>query len=217
MYLAFPYWYLKLLFSEIKLKEETERKLFSLRKIISDSELSGLKNQINPHFLYNILNFLYSQALPFSSQLSNSILKLSEMMRYAITENDSNNKVPLAQEIDYVKKYIELENLQQKNGNLIQLDIKGNLNYRRILPMTFQPILENCFKFGRDINFHLEIQESHIHFISTFTQKNTINTEEIYVHFQEVKKRILSEYQENIFLSIASEKQIYKLHLLLNS
>ena len=108
--LAFPFWLLNSFLNNLKQKESSERKLNNLKKVVLSSQLLGLKNQINPHFFYNILNFFYAQSLPLSSKLSYSILKLAEMMRYAIRENNEEEKVSLEQEINYIRNYIDLEN-----------------------------------------------------------------------------------------------------------
>jgi two-component system, LytTR family, sensor kinase len=215
--LAFPFFLLKIFFFELNKKKDSEKKLSLLKKIVLDSELLGLKAQISPHFFYNILNFLYAQALPFSSSLSKSILNLSEMLRYAIRENDQEGKVSLEQEVDYIKKYIQLENLQLKDDSTVLFNITGNLKYRMIFPMTLQPILENIYMFGVNISFHIEIKGNKIHLISTYTKKVDKKIEDIYAHFQNVKERISYEYQDSLFLNFNSETQSCKILLFLNS
>jgi two-component system, LytTR family, sensor kinase len=214
--LAFPLWFLKILIFESKQKENIVMKLYTLRKTELSTHLLGLKNQINPHFFYNILNFIYAQSLPYSSKLSNSILTLSELMRYAIRENDEEGKVSLEQEVDYIKNYIELEGLHLTDKYKVILESNGNLMYRRVFPMTFQPFLENSYKYGQNNKFYLEIKENQVQFLCTYVKKNNIDIKDIHDHFQNLKKRIRSEYIQNVSININSDTNYCKLQLLLN-
>jgi two-component system, LytTR family, sensor kinase len=216
VYLAFPYWLIKRLSGEIYQKNYLQAESFLIKKIAIDSELMSLKNQINPHFLYNTLNFLYAQSLPFSSNLSNSILTLSEMMRYALNESNHLNKVSLQQEIDYVKKYIQLENMHQIPKRVTKFDVEGNTNFKRIFPMTFQPILENALRFGEDINLQIKIEESRICLTSFYTLKNNIKEIEVDNHFEDLKQKIIKTYKYHCTFNITFEKQMYKLSVLFN-
>lgn len=213
--LAFPYWLIKIHFAEINKKRMIERKFYVLEKSVLSSQLLSLKNQINPHFFYNILNFLYAQALPFSHKLSSSILTLSDMMRYAIRENEDEGKVSLEQEVNYLKHYIQLENLNSNGVNKAILEINGNFRFRRIFPMTFQPFLENSFKWGRNNKFYLEVKENQINFTSTYYKKDGKDMNDIYEDFENVKKRMLNEYVNNCSIKIIPERHFYELQLLL--
>ena len=111
------------------------------------AELNFLKEQINPHFLFNTLNNLYYLAFTQSPNTTEVIAKLSQMMRYMIY--DSNYpKVPLAKEIEYMQNYISLERLRLNDSIPIQLEIHGNVEEVRIAPLIFITFLENAFKHG---------------------------------------------------------------------
>jgi two-component system sensor histidine kinase AlgZ len=111
------------------------------------TELKFLKEQINPHFLFNTLNNLYYLAHTQSPNTKEVIAKLSQMMRYMIYEANA-EKVPVANEIEYIKNYIDLEKLRLDEGFPIDLVIKGNYETLKITPFIFITFLENAFKHG---------------------------------------------------------------------
>ena len=83
-----------------------------------------LRAQINPHFLYNSLNFLYANALPLSAPLSEAILKLSEIMRYSIRPQDADGLVALSDEAEHISNVIEMAKLRFSNKIAIHLNTK---------------------------------------------------------------------------------------------
>jgi sensor histidine kinase YesM len=111
------------------------------------AELRFLKAQINPHFLFNTLNNLYSLAFTNSPNTTEVIAKLSKMMRYMLY--DSNYaKVPLDKEIEYIENYISLEKLRLNHQIPIDFEVKGNTSQVMIVPLVLITFLENAFKHG---------------------------------------------------------------------
>lgn len=120
-------------------------------------EIAYLLAQINPHFLFNALNSLYSLTIkenaPNSAQ---GILKLSELMRYnlAITKTDF---VSLDREIQYVIDYIELQKLRLDTSIKVHCEFKGDFNKLQIAPQLLIPFIENAFKYGVNPDENCEI------------------------------------------------------------
>lgn len=112
-----------------------------------DAELSYLKAQINPHFLFNTLNSIYSLAIVKSDNVASSIVKLSNMMRYVLSES-SNDLVKLEKEIEYIQNYIELQ--QIRFGTFIQFEcaITGDPKNKMVAPLILIPFIENAYKHG---------------------------------------------------------------------
>jgi hypothetical protein len=111
------------------------------------AELTFLKAQINPHFLFNTLNNLYYLAYSKSEHTTEIIAKLSQMMRYMIY--DSNHpKVLLSREIEYMQNYISLERLRLNDQIPIRFDVEGPADDVWITPLVFITFLENAFKHG---------------------------------------------------------------------
>ncbi|MEC4004031.1 histidine kinase [Flavobacterium sp. SUN052] len=122
------------------------------------AEVSYLKAQINPHFLFNTLNSLYALTLEKSDDAPNAVLKLSNMMRYVVTES-ATDFVSLEKEINHIKDYIDLQKLRIDDQANLRIVIEGNLYGKVIAPLILIPFIENAFKYGinPDENSFIEI------------------------------------------------------------
>lgn len=114
-------------------------------------ELKYLRAQINPHFLFNALNCIYSLSLIQDEKTSDSILMLSEMMRYVIDDCRS-DYVSLSKEVSYINNYIEFQKIRMENEPNLTFECKIENESFSIPPMVFQPMVENCFKHSRIID-----------------------------------------------------------------
>ncbi len=111
------------------------------------SELRFLRTQINPHFLFNTLNSLYALTLKKSDRAPETVLKLSEMMRYMLYESNARS-VPLISEVDYLRNYLDLERLRHGEGADIRFEVDGDVDDQEIAPMVLVTFVENAFKHG---------------------------------------------------------------------
>ncbi|HSZ72035.1 MAG TPA: histidine kinase [Cytophagaceae bacterium] len=127
------------------LKKEKLQKETANEKL--NSELAFLKSQINPHFLFNTLNNLYSLAHSRSSNTANAIMKLSELMRYML-EDTAGKKMQLYRELEYIKNYLELQRLRIDESVKVELLIEGDFTNKTIEPLLLIPFIENAFKHG---------------------------------------------------------------------
>jgi hypothetical protein len=120
-----------------------------LKVASTSSELTFLKSQINPHFLFNSLNTVYALALNEESpKTAHAVQQLSEMMRFMLHENTA-EKIELRKEVEYLKNYIELQKLRLDQNQNIQLDIEiDDACDGEIAPMLLIPFVENAFKHG---------------------------------------------------------------------
>ena len=128
-------WYLK--------KIDNER----LEKAKLRAELETLKGQLHPHFMFNTLNSIYSLALKKSDYTPDAILKLSQLMRYILTEC-SNHTIDLQKEVQVLHHYLELEKTRFGERLDISINILGDILNNRIPPLLLMPLLENSFKHG---------------------------------------------------------------------
>jgi len=112
----------------------------------AQAELHVLKSQINPHFLFNTLNSIYSLALDRSEHAAEVVLKLGDLMRYML-EQTTQPYVLLSQELAYLENYLWLEKLRLGPRADVQLHVSGSTS-RQIAPMLFLPFVENSFKHG---------------------------------------------------------------------
>jgi len=123
----------------------------------SKAELATLKSQINPHFLFNTLNGIYSLSIENSPKTPDAIMRLSGMMRYILTESES-EFVPLQIEIDYLKQYIELQELRITNKTKVHFSIEGIIENIKIAPLLIEPFIENAFKYGVSVSDESNIE-----------------------------------------------------------
>lgn len=112
-----------------------------------EAELSLLKAQINPHFLFNSLNNIYSLAMSKDDNTAPAILTLSNILRY-VTEEVSHNFVPLDKEINCVRDYILLQELRMNKKMSVEFTTRGNSSGLFIAPMILMTFIENAFKYG---------------------------------------------------------------------
>lgn len=123
--------------------------IITLEKEKSASELNALKQQVNPHFLFNTLNSLYALGIEEESKkTADGIAKLGTLMRYNL--NDAQKEfISLSKEIDYIKKYIELQELRITSNNDLRINlVHENLDKYEIAPLLLIPFIENAFKYG---------------------------------------------------------------------
>jgi sensor histidine kinase YesM len=112
-----------------------------------EAELNTLKSQLNPHFLFNCLNNIYSLALTKSPQTPDIILKLSDLMRHVLYESRE-NFIPVKQELEFLSNFIELQKIRLSDKIEISYQIEGIIPDRTIIPLIFEPFIDNAFKHG---------------------------------------------------------------------
>ncbi len=137
---------------EKRITEQTlrlqEKRVYELNLQLHDAELAYLRSQINPHFLYNSLNFFYSEVYQHSPKAAEGVLILVDIFKYALKENDANGKVALEDEIKHVENFIAFHQLRFKNSLNIKLIKEGNFRFRSIIPLIIINFVENLFKHG---------------------------------------------------------------------
>jgi hypothetical protein len=136
---------LGLRFSEKMILNEKLRKEAEKAKL--NTELAFLKHQINPHFLFNTLNSIYSLALIKSDLTAEAVMKLSDMMRYVI-QDVKHETVPLELELEYMTHYVELQKIRLNEQVEVHMTLDGDPKPYQIPPMILVPFIENAFKYG---------------------------------------------------------------------
>jgi len=143
-------------------------------------ELTLLRSQVNPHFLFNTLNNIYSLVYQKSDDAPAAVMKLSGIMRYMLYDAVA-DKVLLEKEVEYLQSFIELQNLRLKQKDFVVMNIQGELNGRTIAPMLLIPFVENAFKHGSrnvanpGILINLFVDSRQIHFeVTSYMRKNVL-------------------------------------------
>jgi len=131
--------------------KETERQKQQLALGKKQAELSLLRSQLHPHFLFNVLNNLLSMVDQKSNpMLAKSLDRLSGLLRYVVYDT-VNNTVPVRKEIDFIKNFAELQALRFEQDEItFDLDITGTNDDQAIEPGIFIPFIENAFKYGME-------------------------------------------------------------------
>jgi len=141
----------------IQIKEEEKRRikaemeLKELEAKQAQAELNMLKSQVNPHFLFNSLNSIYSLILSKSEIAADTVMKLSDLMRYLL-ESSQKRKVLVKHELDFLQNYIDLEKIRLGKKAKVNCEFKGDQSGKIISPLLLIPFVENCFKHGISVN-----------------------------------------------------------------
>ncbi len=144
---TFAIFFLSTAYKVFQIAQKREKEAAILKSENLQSELKFLKSQINPHFLFNALNNIYTLSILKSDKAPEMILKLSEMLRYIIY--DCNEEVVLlGKELNYIRNYIALQKLKDENIN-VDLNLGKNNTELRIAPMILMPFIENSFKHSK--------------------------------------------------------------------
>jgi len=191
---------------------------FETKKALKEAEERLLRQQFNPHFLFNALNSIYSMSINNNSNTSDTILKLASIMRY-LTDTSVASEVKLSNEIKFIKEYIEIEKRRFGDKANISFEIVGDTNNKQIEPLLLMTLVENAFKHGfytNNTNSYVFIKAEIIGLHLTFTVENSIQQKQ---HFHEnnrkgkgldnLKKRLKISYNKKSELSLSEKNDIF--------
>lgn len=184
-------------------KREEERQQLIQEK--QSAELQALKTQINPHFIFNSLNNIYSLVFQNSEKALPAIEELSKLLRYS-TKDLEQDFIPLEREIGYVESLIELEKLRIKNPEKITISKHIKNPTLKISPMLIVPFVENAFKHGdfRNKGFEMKISDNNnvLHFYLLNFKKEKMKDTVSGIGIENVKKRLEILYPKKHSLNI---------------
>lgn len=188
------------------------------------TELKFLKNQINPHFLFNVLNNVYSLSLIKSEQTPEVVMELSEMLRYMLYESN-HELVPLGKEVKYIQNYVALQQLKDDEPFAVELDLRVSNPSAQVAPMMLIPFVENAFK-------HSKIEDKQLGWIKimigeknnqlTFKVSNSLPSGEFTkdptggIGLSNVQRRLELEYPGRHQLDIQKMAQSFSVQLTIN-
>lgn len=170
-----------------------------------ETELKFLKSQVNPHFLFNALNNIYSLAVMQAPQTPESVMQLSEILRYMVYDSNEAS-VPLKSEINYIENFVDLHLLKDSRGMNVELDLDKSVGNLNIAPLLFIPFVENAFKHSKIesikdgfIKISLKVDNKDITFRSTNSKPKEQFTKDSVggVGLVNTKKRLALLYPDN--------------------
>jgi LytS/YehU family sensor histidine kinase len=187
----------------------------------AQNELRALKAQINPHFLFNNLNTIYSLASQKDERTKDVILQLSDFLRYVLYDTSS-EFIPLEKEVEIIRTYVELQK-ERVNPLITQvtLTMEGNFGSTDITPLLLLPLAENCFKHGigkepGKILIYIGFTGKQLQFTTENTialREKTGKEENGGIGIKNVEKRLNLLYPNRHSLHFEEKEGIYKLEL----
>jgi two-component system LytT family sensor kinase len=186
-------------------------------KVRLQSELSFLRSQISPHFMFNLMNSLAALARKKSDMLEPMIVKMSDLLRYMLYDSDD-SRIPLDKEINYLKSYVELQQMRFGNKVKVDMNFDAPINGIALEPMLLIPFVENAFKHGTglirepSIQIALATAPKKIHFRvqnrynSDFVEAKDNNSG---IGLANVKRRLELLYPDTHTLKITKDKDMF--------
>jgi hypothetical protein len=186
----------------------------------NEAELSYLKAQVNPHFLFNTLNSIYALAISGSEQTSDMVLKLSGIMRFVLTEAKK-DLVPLDKEIEYIDDYIALQRIRLGETFKLSYQVNGKGNHLEIPPLLLIPIIENAFKHGVNpeenscilINLVVENSKLILTVDNNKVKKTSFNNYPGGLGLNNVRERLMILYPERHVFKIEEDIREFNVYL----
>jgi sensor histidine kinase YesM len=200
----------------LKINSQLERS----EKEKTETQLSYLQSQINPHFLFNTLNSIYSMAIEEKSQnTATAIVKLSGIMRYTTTES-GRDLVDLEKETNYISSYIDLQRIRLGGTADISYQTNGVFAGRKIVPLMLIPFIENAFKHGVNpeedstINVSIQVKDSDLYLDVSNNKVHRVPDEfKSGVGIQNTRKRLELSYPTRHLLTIKDTTDTYTVTL----
>jgi LytS/YehU family sensor histidine kinase len=202
----------------IRYQDEKENTV-KLQKEKAELELRSLKSQLNPHFLFNTLNNIYSLSLSHSDRTSESISRLSDILDYILYKGPK-NEVLISEELAIIDDYMALESLRYSEGRL-KISKKSDLNSSaKIPPLIYLTLVENAFKHGAGKNSErteIKIDVSYDSRYSVFRIENSCGDEESSdpkgIGLKNIERQLWHHYQDNFIFKVSKENNIFKVEI----
>jgi two-component system LytT family sensor kinase len=203
-------------YDDMKVKEELNKKNYEM-------ELSLIKSQIDPHFLFNTINNIDTLIQMDAIKASQYLNKLSDIMRFMLYETKI-EKILLEKEVSYIYKYVELQKIRTSNPNYVDFVIEGSTENRFIAPMVFIPFIENAFKHttNKKIDKAIKIKITILKNEMVFECENSYGLKPILVDDfsglgnELIQRRLSLLYPDKYQLNINDQNGVYKVKLVIS-
>jgi LytS/YehU family sensor histidine kinase len=198
-----------------------ENRELKIRNQMIQAQLSALRSQINPHFLFNSLNVIYALAIENKAETKDAIVQLSDILRYVIYDSNT-ERVTLKDEVTLVKNYIEFQQFRHQQNDNITFNCNIEDENYSIYPMLLLPLVENSFKYGikGDISntfIRMDLKQKKDEFIFDIENNYSENLLETNEHsglgLENIKKNLEIVYPKSHELKISKTKDTFKVCL----
>lgn len=208
-------------FSDYQKQQEIQRENENERL---KSELSFLRSQISPHFMFNLMNSLVSLNRKKSNLVEPVLLKMADLLRYMLYEKDD-KRISLENEVKYLSNYIDLQKVRFGDYVKIDFDVNSSDSSKSIEPMLLIPFVENAFKHGVGlienpfikIELATNIEELHFKVTNKFSSDNKeVKDGASGIGLNNVKRRLELLYPNKYVLNVSESENLYTTDLKLN-
>lgn len=210
------------LYQIIGLQQDSKAREIQLFQEQREAKLQFLRSQMNPHFLFNTLNNIYSLAVVKSDKTAPLVMRLSALLQYVVYDSQD-DRIALTKELNHLKEYVELFKLQHEEELNIQLEQEGIVTDLLIEPLLLLPIVENCFKhcdFAENeaayVHFKVIRTEEKLHFKleNSYNPQNQQKDRVGGVGLENIQKRLALKYPATTYqLTIAQKENSFYLEL----
>jgi sensor histidine kinase YesM len=198
-----------------------QNELLKLQKQHIQTQLTALRSQINPHFLFNALNVIYAMSLDQKEKMTQAIVELSDILRYVIYDTNT-DRVKLKDEVQLLKNYIAFQKHRVKDTP-VRFEMSIENGEYKIYPMLLLPLLENAYKYGssseKEIKIFLTENEEHFKFSilnSKVNKKNIQDGSYSGIGLSTLQENLELVYKNNYTIGIVDVEDSFKVELTLN-
>lgn len=215
--------FLSMILRSISERQRKDRLEINLENKLLEAETKMLKSQLNPHFLFNALNNIYSLAQSKSDKTPEFVHKLSMLLSYVLYESDT-ERVLLEKEIKYIQSFVEFQLLKDDQLSNVYLDIDNIDLNKEIAPLLLIAFIENCFKHSHfekggenGISIRIRTEESKLffHCENSIPKVGHEKTALVGIGLENVKKRLELIYPERHELTIVKGELMYSVELMI--
>lgn len=197
-----------------------QRETAEKEKLQKENELNYLKEQVNPHFLFNSLNSIYSLSRQQSPETPTVVMQLSELMRYQL-ESTKKDVVLVKEELEFLENYLLLEEKRLSSRCTVEFAINGDISNQTIAPMLLIPFVENAVKHGAQstnesstITIAVTLKDKTLDFSVVNSKPNQgTPSNRTGMGLENVKKRLNLLYPKAHALLVKENERSYRVHL----
>ncbi|QNN42962.1 sensor histidine kinase [Pedobacter roseus] len=189
---------------------------------LANSRNAYLQQQINPHMLFNTLNFIYNSAQKYSDDAANCIWLLSEIMRFSLEEADPDGKIRLDREVEQIRNLVAINRYRFKEPIYLNIELSSDLSHYKIIPLILLTLTENIFKHGNLTEITspallklITNETGQLTFYSRNLKKSKNARQRKALGLQNIRLRMDSFYKGNYKLEINEPDEFYELTLIL--
>jgi two-component system LytT family sensor kinase len=193
----------------------------NLEKGYIEMQNAYLQSQVNPHMLFNTLNFVYNNVQQASQEASEAIILLSELMNFSLREQEPDGKVDLEKEVEQIKNIIKINQIRFNNKLYIDLEFNGDFGEARIIPMGLLPFVENVFKHA-DLTDRDYPGKITVNYNGESVELVTLNKKKIRskavshgIGLVNIRKRLDNIYKNDYTLTINNDERDFYVHLVI--